>query len=181
MTTMILFLSIFFHLTCDSIKLPKLEIIEPFLIRQIIFDESGITVPEIDPYHLHLMYQQTVTYNFPVKLFFRLVCKESNFNPNTVSSKEAQGYMQIIPDTWKDICRQLKWPGELKMTPERNIIAGAWYLNYLHEYWTAKIVNNELAWLYTLASYNAGIGNVKNYNGIPPFEETQNYIAYINN
>ena len=72
-----------------------------------------------------------------------------------------------------------KDPKNIKHTPERNIIIGTYYLKYLYDKWSKIIDSKDMIWLYTLASYNAGPGNVVRYNGIPPYKETQDYVAFI--
>ncbi|MCS4308646.1 soluble lytic murein transglycosylase-like protein [Rheinheimera pacifica] len=91
---------------------------------------------------------------------------ESSFRPSVVSRKGAVGLMQLMPGT----ARQLGVSDA--SVPEHNIAAGSRYLAQL-----LKQHNGELP--LALAAYNAGSSNVRRYNGIPPFAETQAYVERV--
>lgn len=90
---------------------------------------------------------------------------ESNFEPDAVSHKGAQGLMQIMPATGKDL--GLKKPFDM----EDNIEAG---VKYLKEQ-LRRFGDNALA----LAAYNAGPKQVERYDGVPPFPETRQYVQKV--
>lgn len=91
---------------------------------------------------------------------------ESNFDPLAVSDKNAQGLMQLIPETAQRF--RVKKPFD----PEQNIRGGLAYLRWLLAYFQGNV---SLA----VAAYNAGEGAVERYRGVPPFPETQGYLRRI--
>jgi soluble lytic murein transglycosylase len=92
---------------------------------------------------------------------------ESNFNPNAVSHKGAQGLMQLMPDTSR--LMRVNDPFD----PEENIRGGTKYLKLLDEIFEGNI---ELV----LAAYNAGPQRVKEHNmNVPPIEETRTFIKRV--
>lgn len=108
------------------------------------------------------------TYQVPVELLKAVGKAESNFNPNAVSHCGATGIMQLMPATAASLGVQDSYD------PEQNIMGGAKYLSSLLDKYDGDVK-------LTLAAYNAGSGNVAKYNGIPPFEETQNYVVKVIN
>ena len=100
----------------------------------------------------------------PVDLFLRLVNQESGFQPNVTSPAGAHGLAQLMPGTASDLGVDIN-------DPVQNLTGGAMYLRrQLDRFGTPELA---------LAAYNAGPGNVQKYGGIPPFEETQNYVRSI--
>ncbi|OPY72271.1 MAG: Soluble lytic murein transglycosylase precursor [Syntrophorhabdus sp. PtaU1.Bin058] len=92
---------------------------------------------------------------------------ESNFNPNAVSNKGAQGLMQLMPDT----SRLMKVDNPFD--PEENIRGGTKYLKLLDEIFEGNL---ELV----LAAYNAGPQRVREHNmNVPPIEETKTFIKRV--
>lgn len=91
---------------------------------------------------------------------------ESGFNPQAVSSAGAQGVMQLMPATARSL------GVEDSFDARSNIMGGAKYIAGLLERYQG---NKALA----LSAYNAGSGNVDKYGGIPPFQETQNYVQKV--
>jgi soluble lytic murein transglycosylase-like protein len=91
---------------------------------------------------------------------------ESGFHPGARSQRGAIGIMQLIPRTGR-------WLGATDLTdPTQNIIAGAKYLAYLSD----RFGGNED---HVIAAYNAGEGNVRRFDGVPPFQETRDYVERV--
>ena len=113
-------------------------------------------------------YIQVAAMNHQVDpLLFKAVIKaESNFDPNALSPKGAQGLMQLMPGTAKDL--RVNDPFD----PLQNINGGTKYLRYLLDNFKGNV---ELS----LAAYNAGPGNVEPHGVIPSIPETQNYVAKV--
>ncbi len=91
---------------------------------------------------------------------------ESGFNPRVVSSAGALGLMQLMPAT------AAQYGNFDPMNPHDNVRAGARYLRDLLAEFDGEIV-------LALAAYNAGPGNVRRYDGVPPFSETQTYVDRV--
>lgn len=105
----------------------------------------------------------------PSGLLHRLLYQESRFrsdiiNGETTSSAGAEGIAQFMPATAAGL-------GVDPLDPEQAIAGAARYLRDLYRQFGS--------WRLALAAYNAGPGNVKKYGGVPPFPETQNYVAQI--
>ena len=112
--------------------------------------------------------QAANTYGVDVNLLKCIAYAESTFRPGITSSAGAMGVMQLMPSTAEGLGVRDAYD------PEQNILGGAKYISIQLERFNGDI---ELA----LAAYNAGPGNVQKYGGIPPFEETQNYVKKIMN
>jgi hypothetical protein len=92
---------------------------------------------------------------------------ESNFDPNAVSAKGALGVMQLMPQTARD------YGVADPFSSAQSISAGARHLKALLRRYHGDFT-------LAAAAYNAGIGAVTRYGGVPPFAETRDYIARVN-
>jgi len=116
--------------------------------------------------------------DIPIEIMIKLLYKESCFNYKALSTKGAHGYCQIMPLIYKKYnTKELKNLSE----SEKNIIIGMDYLVYLHNIWKEKKKDykDTYIWKLTIASYNAGLHKVQIYDGIPPIQETKDYIKFI--
>jgi soluble lytic murein transglycosylase-like protein len=100
------------------------------------------------------------------RLLHAVIWQESRYKAQALSHAGAQGLMQLIPDTAK------RFGCDDPNDPAKNIAAGAKYLGWLLKRFDGNV---ELA----LAGYNAGEGAVDKYDGVPPYNETQNYVKII--
>ncbi|MBW3564207.1 MAG: lytic transglycosylase domain-containing protein [Acidobacteria bacterium] len=113
-----------------------------------------------------IIYEEAQRNGLRPELVAAVVKTESDFRPRLVSHKNALGLMQIIPSTGR-------WMGAGNLfNPDENIKTGARYLRYLHR----RFEGDETL---LLAAYNAGEGNVRRYGGVPPFDETRNYVGKV--
>jgi soluble lytic murein transglycosylase-like protein len=99
-------------------------------------------------------------------LLASVIHAESNFKVHAVSPKGAQGLMQLMPDT----ASQLGVANAFD--PSANVEGGTRYLRELLEKYNFDLVK-------ALAAYNAGPLRVDRYHGVPPYYETQAYVARI--
>ena len=108
--------------------------------------------------------QAAARHGLPEALFLRLIDQESRWNPRALSPKGAFGLAQLMPAT----ARRL---GVDRTDPAQNLEGGARYL--------AQQYARFGTWSLALAAYNAGPEAVDRHAGIPPFRETQSYVAAI--
>lgn len=102
----------------------------------------------------------------PPELVHSVIKSESDYNPNAVSPKGARGLMQLEPATAR------RFGVEDQANPVQNLQGGARYLKYLLDLYRG---DQTLA----LAAYNAGEQSVARYRGVPPYPETQKYVAAV--
>jgi soluble lytic murein transglycosylase-like protein len=110
--------------------------------------------------------QAASLYQIPEQLVRAVIKCESDYDPRAVSPSGARGLMQLMPDT----------AGRMQVKdiddPRENIFGGVRYLRIL-----ANLFNGDLS--LTIAAYNAGDGAVMRAGGIPPFQQTREYVTLV--
>jgi soluble lytic murein transglycosylase-like protein len=125
-------------------------------------DNSPERYTRFDPY----IHQAATLYQIPEELVRAVIKVESDFNPQVVSRANAQGLMQLIPETAQRMMVTDSFD------PRQNVFGGVRYLRVL-----ANLFNGDIE--LTIAAYNAGENAVIRNGGIPPYEETQQYVGKV--
>jgi soluble lytic murein transglycosylase-like protein len=95
-----------------------------------------------------------------------IIAVESGYDPLARSSKGAMGLMQLMPETAQDLGVADPW------NPVENITGGTKYFSWLLRKYNGNLMK-------ALAAYNAGPAVVDAYNGIPPYQETEEYVRNV--
>lgn len=124
-------------------------------------DTGGKQVQDVK----QILQETAKKYGVDANLVDRLAKTESNYQVDAVSSAGAIGVMQLMPETAQEMGVNNAYD------PRENIEGGVKYLKTL----LSKYNNTEQA----IAAYNAGMGAVDKYGGVPPYEETKDYVAKV--
>jgi len=125
-------------------------------------DDSPERFARYDEY----IHQAATLYQIPEELVRAVIRVESDFDPRAVSPANARGLMQLVPETAERMMVTDSFD------PRQNIFGGVRYLRVL-----ANLFNGDIQ--LTIAAYNAGEGAVMRYGGIPPYQETQDYVVKV--
>jgi hypothetical protein len=136
----------------------------PMVVTQAEEEEPVVAYPK-GPV-LTLVNKLAPSYNIDPKLALAIISVESGFNIRAVSRKNAQGLMQLIPQTAE------RFRVRNAFDPEENIKGGLAYLQWLLSFFEGDV-------RLVVAAYNAGERAVERYRGIPPYRETQNYVQKV--
>ncbi|HEX6718045.1 MAG TPA: lytic transglycosylase domain-containing protein [Pyrinomonadaceae bacterium] len=118
--------------------------------------------PELD----RIIFEAGENQGVDPRFIHAVIWQESKYDIHAHSHAGAQGLMQLMPATAK------RFGCEHPEDPVENVTAGTKYLSWLLKRFSGNV---ELA----LAGFNAGEGSVDKYDGIPPYNETQNYVKII--
>jgi soluble lytic murein transglycosylase-like protein len=111
--------------------------------------------------------QQASLYKIDPALIRAVIHAESHFDPLALSKTGAQGLMQLMPETAKELGIKNSF------NAKQNIRGGSRHLARLIRKYGGNIT-------LVSAAYNAGEGAVKKYNGVPPYPETKAYVERVN-
>ncbi len=113
----------------------------------------------------------------PVEVFAAQLAAESGWNAAATSPAGAQGIAQFMPAVWDQYGVDANGDGKASVWDAEDAIPSAAELNCTNRRLVKGVSGNRLA--NTLAAYNAGYAAVRRYDGIPPYPETQAYVASI--
>jgi soluble lytic murein transglycosylase-like protein len=127
---------------------------------------TQIVIPKPATEYNNFIQESSRRFNIPEPLIRAIMAVESANNPEAISEAGAQGLMQLMPKTAMDMGVQAVFD------PRENILGGTRYLRTLANTFSGDLV-------LTLAAYNAGHQAVFRYMGIPPIDETQQYVRRV--
>ena len=116
-------------------------------------------------YDRHIAEAATV-FGLPEALIRAVIKVESDYDPRVVSCAGARGLMQLMPD----VATEQKVSDVFE--PRKNILGGSRLLRVLANRFRGDLV-------LTIAGYHAGAGAVLKYDGVPPYETTQQYVRMV--
>ncbi|MFL5374406.1 MAG: lytic transglycosylase domain-containing protein [Myxococcales bacterium] len=114
----------------------------------------------------HQIERAAAMYNIPAELIRAVIAAESAGDTSAISHRGAIGLMQLMPQT----------AGQMYVVdpvdPAQNILGGTRYLRHLANQFAGDM-------MLVVAAYNAGPEAVRKYRGVPPYEETRQYVKKV--
>lgn len=139
----------------------------PAAPRPVVVTRPTVDYQAVAPRKIFdLVMKMAPEYQVEPQLALAIIAAESNFNNLALSPKNAQGLMQLIPETSE------RFKVRNPFDPAQNIRGGLTYLRWLLAYFEGDVA-------LVAAAYNAGEGKVERYRGVPPYLETRAYVQRI--
>jgi soluble lytic murein transglycosylase-like protein len=157
------------HMTGEPVAQPppcmRAPAVEPATASAFVPREPTAKIRALGPVG-DVVKKVALEYRVPLPLVWAIIDAESNFNPGAVSPKNAQGLMQLIPETAQ------RFRVRNAFDPGQNVRGGIAYLRWLLAYFEGDVS-------LVAAAYNAGERTVERYRGVPPYLETRAYVRRI--
>ncbi|NIC43416.1 lytic transglycosylase domain-containing protein [Aquabacterium sp. A08] len=149
-------------------RAPDFEVpplVEPAVPTEVV-ERYMLALPQDKRRHALLIQRLAPRFDVDYRLALAIARAESNLDPRALSPKNAQGLMQLIPDT------AARFGVRNAFDPEQNVRGGLAYLRWLLERFNGNVA-------LASAAYNAGEGAVDRHGGVPPYAETREYVQRI--
>jgi soluble lytic murein transglycosylase-like protein len=151
---------------CMQAPAPVVALARPAPVPQEPASVPLVVPAAASPHIVELVKRTAADYNVQPQLVLAIIEAESNFNVAAVSPRNAQGLMQLIPET------AARFNVSRPFDAAQNIRGGTAYLRWLLAYYEGDVA-------LVAAAYNAGEGTVNRYRGVPPYAETLAYVSRI--
>ena len=157
-----------FALTTKGATLPDCLTPDPIKPLEAVVVQTPVAPPNYQNNRAIFRMVEKIAHRYAIdpQLVMAIISVESGFNVHARSPKNAQGLMQLIPETAQ------RFKVKNSLDAEENIKGGVAYLNWLLAYFKGNVGM-------VAAAYNSGEGAVEKYRGIPPYPETQNYVRRV--
>lgn len=154
------------HVNTTEAVLPACMINEAVIAQESHAMPLAWTATPERQYVVRIVQEMAPGFGIDPRLALAVIQAESGFQISAKSNKNAQGLMQLIPETAE------RFNVKNIMDPRQNIKGGLSYLRWLLAYFEGDLT-------LVTAAYNAGEGAVVRYRGVPPYAETRQYVARV--